>query len=238
MRYFERHPDGDDDAARRAIKGLAFLDHRGDMVFTGYEDAISADQLMDPDWTILEQYSRIDHFIIDPLERHIFARDPRSVEPHRRGKKAAFVITAKGCVARCTFCHRWDRGYRHLPVETIVRRIRTLQDRYNVGFILFGDENFGSDRRKLEELIEALTPLDVLYSVGGVRCRSVTPDLLRKLRNSGCVSLFYGMESGSPKMLEVMEKNTALQQNIDAARWTHEAGLYTTYQLMADEDRP
>ena len=40
------------------------------------------------------------------------------------------------------------------------------------------------------------------------------------------------METGSPKILEVMEKKTSLEQNINAARWTHEAGLHTIYQLV------
>ncbi len=231
VKYFERHGGRPDHAELERIRGLAYLDARGRVVFTGYEEAIPAEELFEPDWSILEQYSKIEHFITDPLEQY-FALDPRSVEAHRQGKKVGTVITAKGCVARCTFCHRWDRGYRHLPVETIVRRIKYLADRYNVGFIRFGDENFGSDRRKLEELIRALRPLDILFTVGGLRCRSMAPELLKGLKESGCVALFYGMETGSPRILEVMEKNTPLDQNINVARWTYEVGLYTIYQLV------
>ena len=206
-------------------------------MFTGYEVALRADEFLDPDWSILEQYSKIDNFLMDPLEKYDFAQDARSYEPHRLGKKAATVVTAKGCVAKCTFCHRWDRGYRHWSVERIINNIKYLMDRYDVGFIVFGDENFGSDRRKLCELIEAMEPLDVLYSAGGVRVASVDLDLLKNMKASGCVSLYYGMETGSPTMLNIMEKNSTLQKNIDAARWTHEAGLYTIYQLVPGNAR-
>ena len=82
---------------------------------------------------------------------------------------AATVVSAKGCVARCTFCHRWDRGYRHWPVDSIMDNISYLMERYNVGFINFGDENFGSDRKKLDEFIQRVKPLDLLWHVGGVR---------------------------------------------------------------------
>ena len=34
--------------------------------------------------------------------------------------KSAFVITSKGCVARCTFCHRFEKGYRVMPVQKII----------------------------------------------------------------------------------------------------------------------
>ena len=231
-RYWESNRTNDDDSQLRQIKGIAYLDNSGEVVFTGFEVPVLASDFLSPDWTILEKYSKIDNFITDPLSQHEFAQDPRTYQPHRRGKMLATAVTAKGCVARCTFCHRWDRGYRHWPVDRIVENIEFLIERYNVGFIAFGDENFGSDRRKTDELIERIRPLDILYQVGGVRCRSVDPDLLARLKDSGCVGLFYGMETGSPRILEVMEKNTEQQQNVDAALWTHEAGLYTIYQMV------
>jgi len=214
------------------IKGIAYLDQDSDVIFTGYDTAIPASDFFDPDFTILEQFSDIDQYINDPLHRYDFANDPRSYEPHRQGKKLAVVNSAKGCVARCTFCHRWDRGYRHWDVDQIIENIQHLIDRYNVGFIAFGDENFGSDRKKLDYLVERLATLDILYKVGGVRVTSVDLDLLHRMKKSGCVGMYYGIESGSPEILKVMEKNASLEQNVKAAKWTYEAGLYTVYQLV------
>lgn len=219
-------------AALHQIPGITFLDEEGEMVFTDYDLPIPPEQFLDPDFGILERYSKIENFITDPLQRPDFARDPRTYEPHRRGQKMSTVLATKGCVARCTFCHRWDKGFRHLSAEAVVRRMRYLKDRYNVGFFQFGDENFGSDRYKLEELIALIKPLDVLYEVSGVRCRSVDLPLLRRLKESGCVALYYGMETGSPRILKVMEKNASLEHNLQAAAWTEEAGLYTIYQLV------
>lgn len=221
-----------DRRAVREVKNLAFLDERQEMVFTGYDLPIPAEEFLDPDYDIVERVGCLHHYVTDPLTRADFAQDPRTYQPHRRGQQMATVISAKGCVARCTFCHRWDKGYRQLPPPAIVRRMQMLRDRYNVGFFMFGDENFGSDRRRLEELISLVKPMDVLYQVAGVRCRSVDRDLLVRMKESGCVSLYYGMETGSPRMLKIMEKNTQLEHNIQAALWTHEVGLYTTYQLV------
>jgi hypothetical protein len=105
-------------------------------------------------------------------------------------------------------------------------------DRYNVGYIQFGDENFGSDRRATEELIRLIKPLDILWEVAGVRARSVDTDLLKRMHNAGCVALYYGFESGSPDILAVMEKNLTLAHNDKAAMATFEAGLFTVYQLV------
>jgi anaerobic magnesium-protoporphyrin IX monomethyl ester cyclase len=183
MVHLEKHwdaskPDGSLESLAD-IKGIAYLDQAKEVAFTGYDVAIPASDFLDPDWSILEEHVGIDHYLKDPLERYDFAQDPRSYEPQRKGKKSAPVVTAKGCVARCTFCHRWDRGYRHWPVERIINKIKYLMGTYNVGFIRFADENFGSDRKKLDELIEQLKPLDILYQVGGVRVASVDLDYLR-----------------------------------------------------------
>ena len=147
VRYWSDHGESNDFSELRRIKGIAYLDGSDQMVFTGYDIAIAPTEFLDPDYSILEQFSKIENFITDPLERYDFAQDPRSHEAHREGKKLATVVTAKGCVARCTFCHRWDRGYRHWPVDRIVEIIQHLVSQYNVGFIAFGDENFGSDRK-------------------------------------------------------------------------------------------
>lgn len=232
VRCFERSGRTSSPADLHNVKGIAYLDGGEQVRFTGYEQQLTVDELLDPDFSILEQYSKIDLFVHDPLRRADFARDPRTHEPHRRGQRMTTLLSTKGCVARCTFCHRWEKGYRAFPVERVINRIKFLRDRYNVGFFVFGDENFASDRRQVEELVRQIKPLDILYKVGGVRVRSVDRNLLARMRESGCVSVYYGMETGSPRMLKVMEKNATLEQNIQAARWTHEAGIYTIYQLV------
>lgn len=234
VKYWEGNKTSDDYSELKQIKGLSYLDEDGEMIFTGYDVAIPATEFLAPDWTILEQYSRIENYITTdvPASGYKFRQDPRFRMPHRKDKKTATIITAKGCVARCTFCHRWDKGYRHWPVDQVIDNIKYVIDRYDVGLINFGDENFGSDRKKVDELIEKLKPLDILWRVQGVRCRTVDLDLLRRMKEAGCVSLEYGMETGSPRILEIMEKATDLQDNINAAKWTYEAGLHTTYKLL------
>lgn len=223
---------GDDYAALREIKGISYLDPAGDMAFTGFERRLHAEEFSDPDFGILEKYSNIDIYINDPLIRPDFVYDARTYQPHRKGKKMVQLNTSKGCVARCTFCHRWDKGYRTIEVETIIRQLRHMIDHYNVGFVQIGDENFGSDRRQVNEFIEAIKPFDILYDVAGVRSRTVDADLLKRLKDSGCVAAYYGMETGSARILEVMEKNLKVEHSLNAARWTAEQKLYSVYQLV------
>jgi radical SAM superfamily enzyme YgiQ (UPF0313 family) len=221
-----------DYAVLEGIAGLTFLRPDGEMAFTGYEIRIPPDEVFRPDFELLEKHSRIENYLVSPLTRPEFLKDPRSADPKRKGKICIVLITEKGCVARCTFCHRWDKGYRPIPVDQIIDHIKSLMARYNIGYVMFSDENFGSDKRHVEEFLVKIKALDILWTIGGVRVRSVSLDLLKRMKDAGCVSVFYGMETGSPKILEVMEKKATLQDNLNAARWTREAGLFTIFQMI------
>lgn len=222
----------DDHDKLRAIKGLSFLDEKNVAAFTGYQKNIPAEELYNIDYDFLEKYSDINAYIINPFHYHHFAYDRRSYLPHRIGKKLGTLVTTKGCVAKCTFCHRWDHSIRFIPVDIIIERIKVLMERYNVGFISFSDENWGSWGKWNEEFVEKIKPLDILWRVGGVRTRSVSLELLKKMKDAGCSNVQYGMETGSQKILDVMEKNAKLSDNINAAYWTHQADIYTTYSIV------
>jgi radical SAM superfamily enzyme YgiQ (UPF0313 family) len=230
--YYIQHLEEDDYSELQRIRGITYLSPGGDMIFTGYEAAIPANELVDPDYSILEEYSTINNFVVSPSTRWDFSRDPRTCEPHRAGKKMGTVVTAKGCVARCTFCHRWDKGFRQIPPEKVIAQVQYLIDRYNVGFIQFGDENFGSDRNATNELIRLIKPLDILWKVAGMRAHMIELEQLERMRDAGCVALYYGFESGSTEILKVMEKKLDLADNLNAARATHDASLFTVYQLV------
>ena len=217
------------------VRGLLFLD--GDrLINTGYPESIPKEEVYDIDWTMLEQHSRIRNFFLPAtksvLAESTFAHDPRRKEPVRRGKTIGSLVASKGCVARCTFCHRWDKGIRYIPVPIVMERLRYIIERYNVGFVLFGDENVGTDRTWLKEFCGSIKTFNVLWSVGGMRVSRMTPELLRVMRDAGCSAVYFGMESGSEKMLEIMEKRVKLEENYDTIKWIVSEGLDTTIQLV------
>jgi len=218
------------------IPGLALLDANGKLKNTGYETQLGRDEIYDLNWTDLEQVCDIETYISPVMNNgkvdYWFERDPRAYEPHRAQKKVASLPGAKGCVARCTFCHRWDKGIRYIPTEMIRRRLKHLVDNYDVGFVHIVDENFGTDRRWLAEFCAMIKPFDVLWNVAGMRVNCITPEQIASMKDAGCVAILYGMETGSRDMLQVMEKKVKLEDNYNAMRWTVEAGLHTVVQLV------
>jgi anaerobic magnesium-protoporphyrin IX monomethyl ester cyclase len=218
------------------VKGLSYLDEQGELVVTPFVESIGKDEVYDIDWTILEKLGQIDFFFPRKEEAAIivssFSGDPRTSEPHRVGKRVAIIPGSKGCVARCTFCHRWDKGIRYVPISVLMERIDFYIQRYNVGFLNFADENFGTDRKWLVSFIEEIKKRDLLWRVGGMRVNTITSDLIKQMKEGGCVSIYYGMESGSQTMLDVMEKVTKVEQNYNAVKWMAENDVFTIIQLI------
>ena len=226
------------------VPGLVFLDESQALINTGYADQISKEKIYDIDWKILEDHSKIESFFV-PATKSIIAQstfryDKRSKEEHRQNKTIGTLVASKGCVAKCTFCHRWDKGIRYIPIEVLRTRIEKIIKEYNVGFITFGDENFGSHHGWLSEFCEMIKSFDILWRVSGMRVNRVDPEHLVMMKEAGCSAVYFGMETGSAKMLEIMEKKVKLEDNYNAMQWIVDAGLHTTIQLvlgMPGEDK-
>jgi len=209
-------------------KGICFLGESSKFIFTGYGDKPSKISIISPDYSILEHDGSIDHFITDSVDPYALLYG-RTLE---KGKKQASIVTAKGCVARCTFCHRFEKGYRARPVDQVIDHVKYLINNYNVGVINISDENFGSDQKLAWQIAIELGKLNIVWKVAGVRTRTVTKESLQHWKDNGCYMVLFGIESGSEKMLGVMEKNASVEDNVNALKWTGEVGLLTVVQLV------
>lgn len=213
----------------KAIKGICFLDQEGKFNFTGDGARLSAEELDDPDYSILEADGSLDHYMKTTYEDAFL---PADAEQKLGPGRSAIVVMSKGCIAKCTFCHRWEKGYRPLPEDKLERYLRYLMERYQVRFIGVADENFGSDKALTMEVASRMGALGLVWRCGGVRSSTVTPEALKHWKQNGCVAVSFGTESGSQTILDVMEKRLTVEQNLNAIRWTYEAGLKTVIQMV------
>jgi anaerobic magnesium-protoporphyrin IX monomethyl ester cyclase len=219
------------------ITGIVYLSQDDELINTGYESQLEADAVNKFDWEDLEQACDIGIFfkpVFDELGEpvHGFKHDPRTYEESRRNKTHAIVPSSKGCVARCTFCHRWDKGMRYPSIQEYMQKLDTLIEKYNLGFLAVGGENFGTDKRWLAEFCEEVKKRDILWTVGAARTRTVDQDLVDMMMDAGCVNVTFGVESGSPRMLEIMEKKCSLEHNISAMKLAVENNMPSIVQLV------
>ena len=71
------------------------------------------------------------------------------IDEKLKEKRTAITLTSRGCVARCTFCHRFVEGIRMLPPKTVASRCKEMMERFDIGAFLFSDECFGVSKKCL-----------------------------------------------------------------------------------------
>lgn len=208
-----------------SVSGL-WLKKNDRFEFTGHRERINdLDALPFPAWDLLpiEVY-------IKNLSQVLEAKDriPLWVKGSFGRIRAMSLISSRGCPQQCTFCYRnFGRKVRLRSNTKVIEEMKTLIDRYGINLFEFLDENFTvSKRRTLEfcDLLEA-EKLSVAYRLCGVRVDQVDELVMRRLKETGCYRVLYGIEHGSQKMLDAMKKGVTPEQNRRAVRIAQKVGV-------------
>ena len=119
------------------------------------------------------------------------------------------IVTSRGCPFKCEFCYNsceyMSRKYRNRPVNDIIREIESL----GTSQIMFIDDNFIGNIRWTEDLLERITPMKLVWHAAVSTNIVNYPDLISKMAQSGCKSLFIGFESINENSIKSVNK----QQN-------------------------
>lgn len=213
------------------IKGIAFLNEQDELEFTGYGEPIPIDEYPFPDYELLSKgllsnsHLVENYYFREGRKCSLFNHDKRTYEPSRK-PNMAIAGTSKGCVARCSFCQRFCTGYRVFDLKRIDDHLSELKEKYNVQFIAIGDEAFGVKRDHAYEVAKILKKHDMLWYFTG-RCNSFTLEDFRFFSECGCTGVRFGVESGSQKILDIMEKRITVEDLCSAFKNTHECGMFS-----------
>jgi anaerobic magnesium-protoporphyrin IX monomethyl ester cyclase len=140
----------------------------------------------------------------------------------------AVMMTSRGCPYKCTFCDRgvfgnYTRG--HSP-ERILDEIEELIYRYGTREIRFFDDTFTFSRKRVVKACEMIIERGLRFPWTCLtRVTSVDKELLQLMKAAGCWQVLYGLESGDPRMLSILNKGATVEQNEQAVRWALEVGL-------------
>lgn len=145
--------------------------------------------------------------------------------------KTAHVICGRGCPFNCNFCSKAFGGVRLRTVDNIISEIKYLKEKFQVEGIFFNDELVIVNKKRMHELCDAILPLNLKWNCQG-RVDTVDLGLLRHMGDAGCMAVGYGVESGSQKILDMMNKRATVKQAEQAIKNTVRAGLYPIVQLM------
>jgi radical SAM superfamily enzyme YgiQ (UPF0313 family) len=122
-------------------------------------------------------------------------------------KELHMIQTTRGCPFNCDFCtvtHFFGQTYRTRSIEDIIREIKTVSRRT---IIFFVDDNIAGNPKYAKKLFKALIPLNIKWFGQASLVFTKNRELLRLAARSGCISLFIGIESVSPRSLKEVGKS-------------------------------
>jgi anaerobic magnesium-protoporphyrin IX monomethyl ester cyclase len=153
----------------------------------------------------------------------------------RTGERRSAILTSRGCPFDCSWCSKpaFGRTYRQQSPERVLLELRALKERYHVDYVRFCDDVFGISRPWLTELLDRMIEerLDLRFECLA-RVDLLKPDLLAPMRRAGLERVYVGVESGSQKMLDLMNRGTRLAQIERTAESLREHGIRQFWFLM------
>ncbi len=212
------------------VEGIAFID-KGQVVFTS-----SRSYIRDISTLPFINYSLFDIEVYLEASKNM-ANEYVPID--RQNIRALPINTARGCIAKCTFCYHVFRNvpYRRRSPEVIIAEIKSMVEKYGVNYITFADELTFSSRKQALDFSEKLLneKLNVYWSAD---CRSnlfqkdEDIQIIKKMKEAGCVSVGYSLESADPDILKAMNKKVTVEQFSRQTELFRRAGLAAVTSLV------
>lgn len=157
----------------------------------------------------------------------------------REQVRALPINTARGCIAKCTFCYHVfkDVPYRYRSPQDIVSEIRDMLEKYDLNFILFSDELTFFSKKQASELVEEFLASGLKFYWTGT-CRAGLFDseddiyLLQRMKEAGCIGMAYSLESSNIDILKSMNKHITVEQFSKQTKLIQKANLPTWTSLV------
>ncbi len=148
---------------------------------------------------------------------------------------SATLMTSRGCNGMCTFCARPFMGekYRSNSPEYTLGMIDYLIRNYGIRDIMFYDDNFLLDRKRVTNICEEILRRKYRISWSCLARTDIMPeDFFKLIRKAGCWQIAYGIESGDQTILDNIKKRSTLERVEAMIRKANEAGIHTRGYFM------
>lgn len=132
------------------------------------------------------------------------------------------VMTSRGCPFNCIFCSsslQFGKVWRAHSVRRVIEELRILREDFRIREIEFLDDTFTLNRKRARELCEEIRRegIDISW-IASSRVNTFDKETAEVMRASGAHTVYFGIESGTQKVLDFIGKGISLSQVIDAVK--------------------
>ena len=254
LKYIETHPTNKDFDYEKLLEipGLAYIDENKELQVNGNAEALSAADASGvhyPDYGKLEDglqkhlgdgklihrfFGTIDDlvsFTDSLLEQQLYPRGLEAFNKYK-GYKIGQIMSAQGCVARCTFCQRYLKGYRPYKTSDFETHLIELKEKFNVRIVTLADDNSLSNKKQGYEMARILKKHGIYWTAGGVRATTCSFEDLKFYKEHGLLAIRFGIESGSQKILDIMEKKIKKEDPYNALLYCSKLEISTATDMF------
>lgn len=136
------------------------------------------------------------------------------------------ISSTRGCPYSCTFCYKTIPALREKSLERFEREVAFLKKTTKFDYAWLNDLTFNIRNERAMRVSDILFKYGVKYHCFA-RVTGVTEALAKKLKETGCQGIWFGVESYDQKVLTKNRKNTTIAQINSAIKTASEAGLAT-----------
>lgn len=205
------------------IPGIIFRTGAG-IITTPPRELLDMEKLLPVPWELVnvENYIHRDMYISD------------------RDRVLDIGQTSRGCPFRCTFCSSAairQRKWRPMSAEKSINMIVDTVRRHKLNGLWLRDDEFYIDRKRADAIFKGIIKegIDVHFYTSGTRCdvfMGATEDEIATMKHAGAHTLKFGAESGSRRMLDMMQKGIKIEHITATNLRCKKYGIIPVYSLM------
>jgi anaerobic magnesium-protoporphyrin IX monomethyl ester cyclase len=143
-----------------------------------------------------------------------------------------YIITARGCPFTCAFCSSpevWSHRVTFRSLDSIELELKHLNNNLPVYFV---DDTFTAIERRAKEIMLLAKENEITW-LCDTRADRITTSLAKWMKDCGCGQAKIGVESGSSRILRLMNKKETKEQMVQAVSLLKENEIPVTCYLMA-----
>ena len=208
---------GDKASEPSKIAGLAYRTE-GKIVKNQRQFITNMDEIPFPAWHLL------------PMDRYVREMEYLNVKPVDN------MSIARGCPFSCAFCETtglMGRTCRTFSPQRVVDEIKYLITNFGTKGVYFINDNFTVKKKETIELCRLIreNKLDLQW-VCDTRADLISKELLQEMKSAGCKTIWFGVESGSPRILEKINKGITVEQTERAFELCRDEGIQTACSFL------
>jgi anaerobic magnesium-protoporphyrin IX monomethyl ester cyclase len=168
--------------------------------------------------------------------RHLLPMDIYDrIIPYLDASPVDTMNVIRGCPYHCAYCETkklWGPTCRAFSPQRVAAEIEHLVQNFGSRGVYFVGDNFTINKKRTIKLCNLMKEKLEIKWVCDTRVDQISRDLLKEMKSAGCQTIWFGVESGSARILEKLNKKITLEQISHAFKLCKQEGIQLACSFM------